>query len=110
MDTARIKAVARLNRALHTVRADLDSCIEQYRLRMAARISDAIRVLDGGVPGEEMAAQPTLAALKRAAVIVNRVEFKPRKGRGKDLKHLDDVVSELLKQLLPEKPSLEDTL
>ena len=103
MKNARDQLAARLNRALHTVRADLDTCIEQYRLRVTANLADIIRILEGREAEGEASFLPPVATLKALAAHVEDIKLKPHKGRGKDLRRIADLLTTLLDQLRPGK-------
>ena len=103
MKATRPQLAAQINRALHSVRADLDTCIEQYRLRMTAGLAHAIRNLEGSESDDTQAMVPAHATLKALAACVVDIKLKPHKGRGKDLRRIDHLVTTLLDQLNPGK-------
>ena len=103
MTPTRKQLAVKLNSALHSVRADLDTCLEQYRLQMTARLADVIRILEGREPADAPRALPLPTVLKTMISLVEATKLKPHKGRGKDLKRIDDLVTKLLSQIRPGK-------
>jgi len=103
MRPVRTQLADKLDRALHSVRTELDTCIEQYRLQVTARLADVIRILEGREPADTPRALPSSLTLKAMITLVEATKLKPHKGRGKDLKRIDDLVTKLLNQLRPVK-------
>ena len=82
-----------LNRQLHVVQDELGECLEQFGLRMQARLSEMIEVLEaeGVVRGRR---KPTVRELRRLTEGLRELRVKPRKGRMKDLRQLGRLVDE----------------
>jgi len=99
----RESVAAKLNRALHAVRADLETCLEQYNLRIQARMAEIVRVLERREPSDSATPLPAPAALGAMLKRIEDLKLKPAKGRGKDLKRIDDLVAMLLDLVKPGK-------
>jgi hypothetical protein len=84
---------------LHTLRLQAQDAVEQYTLRVNAQLAEVLRIAEGeGAAGEK----PRRLPAKLAAAMLARlrdVKLKPKKGRGKDLVRIQELVEELVGQL-----------
>ncbi len=80
---------------LHALRNDLDQALEQYSLRVGARITEMLEHLEGQSPVGEKTELPGKADLAAMLEKIDKTRLKPKRGRGKDLKRIQDLVEDL---------------
>lgn len=80
---------------LHVLRNELDQALEQYTLRVGSRITEMLEHLEGRSPVGEKTEPPGKADLATMLEKIDKTRLKPKRGRGKDLKRIQDLVEDL---------------
>jgi len=81
---------------LLVVRADLKEALQGFAVRVdgeAARVSDILIEDDGALTRAEV--EGRLKCMRKARDLLAELDVKPRKGRHKDLRAMDDVLGRL---------------
>lgn len=81
---------------LLVVRADLKEALQSFAVRVdgeAARVSDILMEDDGALTRAEI--EGRLKCMRKARDLLGELDVKPRKGRSKDLKAVDEVLRRL---------------
>lgn len=81
---------------LLVVRADLKEALQSFAVRVdgeAARVSDILLEDDGALTRAEV--EGRLKCMRKARDLLAELDVKPRKGRHKDLRAMDDVLGRL---------------
>ena len=88
---------------LRTLRAQLDVMTDGYRLRVSGQLAELLRLIEGE---EDLEQQPRHLTVKTARAVLERIEkldFKPKRGRAKDFARLEELVTELTELIPPER-------
>jgi hypothetical protein len=102
-DAARAAATQEVVVELRTLRGQLEVMSESYRLRVAGQLAELLRIIEGD---EDLGQQPQHLTLKAAQSVLQRIEkldFKPKRGRAKDFARLEELVVELTELIPPER-------
>src|SRR5687767_1170738 len=97
---ARAAATQEVVVELRTLRGQLEVMSERYRLRVSGQLAELLRIIEGD---QDLDQQPRHLTLKAARAVLARIEqqdFKPKRGRAKDLARLEELVAELT-ELIP---------
>ena len=82
--------------AILVVRGDLKEALQSFAVRVdgeAARVSDILMEDDGALSRVEV--EGRLKWLRKARELLGGLDVKPRKGRSKDLKAMDELLARL---------------
>jgi flagellar hook-associated protein FlgK len=94
----RATLLAKLDQHLHALRDGLDTAVQHYTLRVQAVIADALRAVAAATTTPERHPLPT-RSLKLLVARLERLTVKPKKGRVKDLKRIDQLAADIAKLL-----------
>lgn len=81
---------------LLVVRADLKEALQSFAVRVdgeAARVSDILMEDDGALSRAEV--ESRLKCMRKARELMAGLDVKPRKGRSKDLRAMDELMGRL---------------
>ena len=100
---ARAAATQEVVVELRTLRGQLEVMSESYRMRVSGQLAELLRFIEGD---EDLGQSPQHLTLKAAQAVLQRIEkldFKPKRGRAKDFARLEELVAELTELIPPER-------
>lgn len=80
---------------LQAMRGGLEELVQAYTARVDGQIATAARQLEQGVMGESERELPSTKSLNKLLRELRDTKLKPRKGRAKDLKRMENVADAL---------------
>ena len=98
LPAGRRRQLAAVHRDLRAVHDDWKAAMAQHNVRIEGQFKALARRLEPG-PGTDPADIPTPKHIERIAAALEGVRLKPKKGRGKDLRHVERVLQRVLKVL-----------
>ncbi|MBN2431863.1 MAG: hypothetical protein JXQ27_10320 [Acidobacteria bacterium] len=92
----------KLVQELHAVRADLDIILDQYAIRVKSVIAECLRQLEGEEIIGDKTPAPSPEQLRKALDLCKRTKIKPKQGRSKDLRRLQNLTDRLAEIFMEE--------
>jgi hypothetical protein len=86
--------VRQLERELHTLRRELRTIVRVYSQRLEHELLASTKALRRYQPAEKLSREQ-LHCIRDFAIMVRQRRFRPEKGRRKDLRKIDSLISEL---------------
>jgi len=94
----------KLVQELHALRADLDIVLDQYEIRVKSVIAECLRLLEGEEVIGEKAPLPSAEQLRKALDLCRRLKIKPKQGRAKDLRRVQNLTDRLAEIFMESNP------
>jgi hypothetical protein len=88
---------------LRVLRADIDVIVDHYRMNCIALVEEMLRILEHRALARELIGEEgvelTPTHMKSMLSLLDGLKVKPKKGRLKDLKRIDALLSRLLSNI-----------
>lgn len=101
-NSRKAKHADRLKAALLSLRGTLKEIQEQYSVRTNGLLVQMMQIADPPADSRERPALPSRKAMEQMLETIKTLKVKPKKGRGKDLQRIQDLLEALWIQFPPQ--------
>ncbi|HSJ10915.1 MAG TPA: hypothetical protein VK928_13415, partial [Longimicrobiales bacterium] len=99
----RAEATAAVVVELQTLRQQVDTMTERYRMRVSGQLADLLRALHGDPALGQSPLLVTVKAAEEIHALVGSADIRPKKGRAKDFARMEELVAALTELVPPER-------
>lgn len=101
-ESRRTRHAGRLQAALLSLRGTLKEVQEHYSVRTNGLLVQMLQIVDPSEGGKDRPALPSRKTIDQMLEMIAALKVKPKKGRGKDLLRLQDLMEALWIQFPPQ--------